>query len=166
MRPIGQWLSVWCANAVSWLYLQLQHPLGNNKYQETQFSSFIICITNERRRPEFYDEWSVLLRWFINEQECFIAIMTHICCKKVIFFIFCAFKRNVLTVCYICIMFLFNILTRKRSSKTAHSKLQWRSDIWPNALLLASRLVKWLVLNITTESSNKENIEKHFSAVL
>ena len=34
-------------------------------------------LHNERRRREFCNGSSVLLMWYINEQECFIAIITH-----------------------------------------------------------------------------------------
>ena len=40
---------------------------------------------NERRRREFPNWSSVLLMWYINEQECFIAIVTHMSDTNMLF---------------------------------------------------------------------------------
>ena len=72
----------------------------------------------------FVNGFSVLIIWFIDEQECFIAIITHTYVTKMLFLqSYLSYTEKKLTLFGIFPLFLFNIVMRNCSSKTAHCEL-------------------------------------------
>ena len=85
-------------------------------------------------RRSFCNGLSVLIMWFINKQECFIAITK----QKLYFFYPLYFLKETFWNYFIFISYFCSILSRGNSSKTAHYELQRGGDTWHNALLLAN----------------------------